>query len=240
MTKAFAIKSCSDIAEIMLPVISPHGMTVFNYYKIYFDGRMIRLSTDKAWTEQFFKKNYMHTMSAPDAYLIKPRNHYIWLTEDCPEMLLDAAVNFNTSNGISIAVKTEDYIEYFCFATSTENTRIINTFYLDNLDKLYQYGLEFKEKSKNLIDQMEKNPLQLVNQHKPGNPNSSSIKLSRRQSECAQLLLLGKKTKEIGTALQLSPRTIEYYIENLKIKLQCQNKTELLLRLLPLQHLIRR
>jgi len=55
--------------------------------------------------------------------------------------------------------------------------------------------------------------------------------LSRRQLECAHLLMTGMTQKEIATHLKLSQRTVESYIENIRTKLQCRNKTELILKL---------
>ena len=238
MKNHLAITSCQEMSEIMLPKLTQHGMTVFNYYKIYFDGRVIRLSSDQAWTEHYFDKNYMNTMTVPKSYLMKPLNYYVWLAEDCPEMLLDAALNFNTSNGITIAEKHPEYIEYFCFAATLENTGIINRFYLNNLDVLHNYGLDFKERASRLLKKAETNLLQLTNIdvcHADCRPDENLhralIKLTKRQSECARLLLQGRKYKEIARELNLSTRTIESYIDILKDKLQCQNKTELVLKL---------
>ena len=55
--------------------------------------------------------------------------------------------------------------------------------------------------------------------------------LSKRQLSCAKLLLAGMTQKEIAFHLGLSPRTIETYIENIKLKLHCRNKAALILRL---------
>ncbi len=60
---------------------------------------------------------------------------------------------------------------------------------------------------------------------------TNNIYLSKRQIECAKLLLQGMKVKQIAAYLNLSPRTIETYLDNIKIKLNCQNRTELIIKL---------
>jgi DNA-binding CsgD family transcriptional regulator len=52
--------------------------------------------------------------------------------------------------------------------------------------------------------------------------------LSKRELECLFLQLRGKTVKQIAEILDLSKRTVESYIDNLKAKLGCQNKAELL------------
>lgn len=55
--------------------------------------------------------------------------------------------------------------------------------------------------------------------------------LSAREKQCAHYLLNGMTAKEIGLKLGLSFRTIEAYIENMKMKLRCRNKIELVILL---------
>ncbi|HFR4758042.1 TPA: LuxR family transcriptional regulator, partial [Legionella pneumophila] len=145
MENHLALTTCEDIKNIMQPLLIKHGMTVFNYYRIYFDSTVIRLSTDQKWTEHYFKMNYLETLTIPESYLKKTLNYYLWLTDDCPLMLQDAAINFDMANGISIAKINHDSIEYFCFASTRDNTSIVNNFYLNNLDVLEQYSLYFKD-----------------------------------------------------------------------------------------------
>lgn len=52
-------------------------------------------------------------------------------------------------------------------------------------------------------------------------------KLSKRERQCLHFLLQGKTIKEIAAYLSLSPRTVEYYFNNIKDKLDCWNKGEL-------------
>lgn len=54
------------------------------------------------------------------------------------------------------------------------------------------------------------------------------IKLTRRETECLYYLSQGKSMKEIGRTLDLSPKTIEFYLRNIKDKSGYPTRSELL------------
>jgi DNA-binding CsgD family transcriptional regulator len=56
----------------------------------------------------------------------------------------------------------------------------------------------------------------------------SHPKLSNREIDCLKLYLMGKSSSEIAEDLELTKRTIEFYIENIKNKLSCYKKSELI------------
>ena len=63
-------------------------------------------------------------------------------------------------------------------------------------------------------------------------PNSPLIdlphlSLTPREKECLSLQLHGKTAKETAKLLFISPRTVEYHFENIKNKLNCNNKKEI-------------
>jgi DNA-binding CsgD family transcriptional regulator len=68
------------------------------------------------------------------------------------------------------------------------------------------------------------NPLQVYSIGK----DFADIKLTSRQSECLFFLLRGKVAKEIARILGISYRTVEEHIEQLKLKFNCHNKSELM------------
>src|SRR3990167_10452859 len=50
------------------------------------------------------------------------------------------------------------------------------------------------------------------------------VYLTRRELDISILLVQGKRCKEIGRDLLLSPRSIEYYILNMRLKFNCSKK----------------
>ena len=54
-----------------------------------------------------------------------------------------------------------------------------------------------------------------------------SVYFTKREAECMVLLLKGKTINGVAAELTLSPRTVEYYIKNMKSKVGCRTKFEL-------------
>jgi len=55
-----------------------------------------------------------------------------------------------------------------------------------------------------------------------------NFNLSKRETQCLTLILKGKSMREIAGILHISRRTVETYIENIKDKLGCHTKSELI------------
>lgn len=60
------------------------------------------------------------------------------------------------------------------------------------------------------------------------NSHENTYKLSTQQLECLFWLAKGMTLKKIAFSMKLSHRTIESYIENIKLKLNCNSKTDLI------------
>lgn len=57
-------------------------------------------------------------------------------------------------------------------------------------------------------------------------------KLSKRECECIRYMMRGMTTKQIASVICLSPRTVEGYIANVKNKLDCKNRYEIISKVL--------
>ncbi len=52
--------------------------------------------------------------------------------------------------------------------------------------------------------------------------------ITHREAECAYLMLHGYTNTEVAHRLNLSPRTVEYYLKNMRDRLCCYSKIHLL------------
>jgi DNA-binding CsgD family transcriptional regulator len=53
------------------------------------------------------------------------------------------------------------------------------------------------------------------------------IYLTQREAECSYWVIRGLTNKQVADQMQLSPRTIEYYLRNIRCKLNCYSKIHL-------------
>lgn len=59
-----------------------------------------------------------------------------------------------------------------------------------------------------------------------------TVYLTRRESQCCLLLLYGLTMRDIAQELELSARTVEYYLNNIKRKMGCYYRDQLVKKLL--------
>jgi len=236
--------TCKDVIQISKP-LKELGIIYFDYTRSDNDGGRIWLTNHASSTERYLTKKYYlcgNVEGLPSKY--KPQ---IVFLDTLPKQYIydDVIRSHDIDHAMQIINPQENSCEFFGFATKKGNTGIINT-YLTKLDMLKKFCAHFVELAQPLIKLVEKNKiilpfhsdsLDFLDKDDSGNElnyDSSSIcknLLPKRQLECARLLIAGKKIREIAVCLNLSPRTVEHYLNHLKKKLDCRNKTELIIKL---------
>jgi len=83
-----------------------------------------------------------------------------------------------------------------------------------------------------LMNQLDKKhqPSEAVAKDYQLDENANPLDLSKRELECLFLMLRGRTAQQTANVLQLSRRTVESYLDNMKNKFGCLNKSELLVK----------
>lgn len=58
--------------------------------------------------------------------------------------------------------------------------------------------------------------------------NQQIVPLTEREKDCLHYLTEGKSSKQTAALMHVSPRTVEFHLNNIKLKAQCRTKLELL------------
>jgi|GEM_PF-1117427 len=157
--------------------------------------------------------------------------------------------------GISTYKSEDDYsIENYAFCTR-EVTDPSLELYLNNYQLLDRFIRYFKDKSQDMIDTSDKRKLAYYNHdfdlHNRSYQQKTEMKVRKflemtrcrytsistkkgnviptiRELECINYMLKGYSMKQVANILDLSPRTVEAYIQNIKQKTGCTSKSDLL------------
>ncbi len=240
-TNHITLTSSVDIKEIAKP-LKQLGIIHFSYMRSYNDGHRLYLGNNADFYDIYLTgKHYLsgNTECRPELY---KEQAALWSTLPNQKIIDNCARSMGIDHGIFLFQPQAEYCENFSFATNAGNDRIINT-YLSKMDVLISFKDYFREKATSIINQAEKQKIilpfndkldiskSLINADNRNLFLSNKVSLSKRQLECCHLLMQGKTTKEMASALGLSIRTVEDYLNHIKAKLGCRNKTELIIKL---------
>ncbi len=257
----FANSTClnceAEMVEICGYLSEYFGIKYFGYIECYADGTHICLTTDNEWIEIFYRELYQHAAfhKTIDAYT---PGILLWSAIENQTTFTAFNEHSKCDHGITLIDKHKNSCEFFTFATHTGNTKIIN-FYLNNLDILWRHAFYFKDRGATLISkaQADRNILpkciidpkdtiitELESINDPLfdtsiNPikryyvtiDDISTYLTPSEAKCCYYLLHRYTNKQIANILQISDRTVEAHIKNVKAKFACTSITTLVRKL---------
>ncbi len=226
------------------------GITYFAIQKVSVEGNWNIISSNPAWIE-YSAGNQLFLY---DPSLINP-NHYksgIFFVnahehDDFRNIFCKHSEGiWDLGNALAIIEKNETECEFTFLSTAVKNKKIINT-YLTKLNLLRQFKDYFKKENTSMFQQIEEYNVDLkrINKSFFNTDNIIDIAtdsddandlcnnflfniLSIREKECVRYFLQGKTAKETAYSLGLSYRTIEEYFTNIKKKLGCKSKRNIL------------
>lgn len=251
----YSLEMTENISSISNFFIQPLGLTTFGYKRVYQNGQYLFLSTNEDWLKYHYQNVKDHGKFFQEAMdTAHLNNSYKVLWPLVPgDHFLEALNHFGMWHGINFYKWKGDYLELWTFSTSPDRGSI-SQIYLNTLpyfeDFIHYFNLKADEiinvNQKEKLAQLEHklvvpslqdapsfNPLsQIISQIKIDkcvvNSPNGIVTLTKRESECLKLLGTGKSAKEVAAILDLSSRTVECYVNQVKEKTGCYSKSKLL------------
>lgn len=242
--------SVSDIQQIAC-CLNEIAISYFTFDRTYKDGSHIRLTNAGKWIESYYRKKlYDAAIFEKDPKLFS--SGYVFWSWLKREPIYSAAGEHNIDHGLTITQPHELYCDFFHFGTTRDNF-ISPEVLAARLPQLYRFIAYFKERAQRLIAQAEATRFILpikslthINLHDLQIQDDAldvlakteitrlylgdefdNAYLTRKEIEVLSMLKKGSKTVDIINQFNLSERTVETHIKNIKAKFKCHTLFEL-------------
>jgi DNA-binding CsgD family transcriptional regulator len=246
LVRKYTINHERTIKRICAP-LQDLNISDLGYVIIKTDGSFCNLSTFPAFLEYFYAEEMYTTQpyfSHPD--LFQSGYTLVQVTSN-PSFQKACESRYDLNHCLCKIQKHRDYMEMFFIHPPTNCSKNCLK-YLKNIYLLDKFASYFRQEAKTLITNAlhegynisktrgrafhEAAPgLKLLNNDCKTQQFLKKISpLTAREHQCLDLYKQGRSAQATAAILDLSQRTVEHYFDNIKAKLGCQSKMELLER----------
>ena len=254
LENSFVLNSSLEVSKICLPLYRNLQIPSFSYSRLFNSGERLYLNDNPEWIREYDSKLYQFGdyNLYPNFYRT---GYHLWSEFGPKKIKTLSKEKFDISEGITIILKADEYSEIFIFCCDRRiknpTSHLINL-----LPFLQRFSIYFKESAKHLIREASNKDKKILrcrqfNSNVDGSnttnkaPDCSEfikntklqklyllvdgqeVHLTKKELQCARMLLKGNTSKQISTLLGVSPRTAESHINNMKIKFNCVSKNQL-------------
>lgn len=222
----------SNLAELFAKACQPFfedlNFKEVSYIRVYHDNSMVVLTTADLWINNWLKifnkydltlfreKIKQAAISISDIYCA-----WQYVKQDA---LLEFNHHYAMDQGFDIYRRKKDYVELWSFIGQTYQP-MFHDFCINNISMLKELAnlcvSSLSEQEGLFLTERAFIPLNIAS-------DFDKKFLTYREIECARLIIMGRTAKEIARDLNISPKTVEVYINNIKRKTGCHYKHELI------------
>ncbi|HEY5260212.1 MAG TPA: LuxR C-terminal-related transcriptional regulator [Rhabdochlamydiaceae bacterium] len=257
IVQKYIVKHSDRIKKTTKPLVDHFGIAYFTYHRIDNEGKYTVLVDRPEWAERYVSSKiylvdpYLRHPSVFESGISLWENHG---SEEYRETVMKEAKEIlDLDTSVTLIQKHNGCVEFFGFAGKKEDCAL-ESLYLNHRHLLKSFIGHFKREMRPVLTQMEDEAGSLIDlkgldffRQEPmcaDLPSETLLayykdlgmkwelaqieKLTPRERQCLKLLTEDKSAKETAALLGLSPRTIESYFENIKNKLSCTYKHEVL------------
>lgn len=237
-----------ELNNLLKPVFDHFGFTHFAHTR-YFDGdRYFMVCADPDLAHGFFRNALdVHMFFQKFPLPMHSKLTVIWDLQKDNDLLEHLRQN-GYYHGVTVFYRDERGIQGWNFATSAENSEI-NQLYVGNIDHISDAVGYIQHAAKSLFERVPEDALSVYQDNlsldigKTFSPiegpdlikpkkymfevNGRPVQLTPVEFGCLKSLSEGLTLKVIAHERELSPRSVESYIENIKQKFQMSSKVQL-------------
>lgn len=251
-----SLQFASDVISLCEPLFRNSIVSFLNYCRFLPNGHVYCLTNHPEWLKYHFSQEYRLIEPINEDYLQMKKFHCLLEPSDISFDIADRFNMHVPIDFIECTEEYVDLF-CFAFPTSKKENECIN-YYMNSLDIFEKFKLYFMEKAGKMISQLEEKKIllpshmrgisstiventetniasqrnniikQLSTTKKTFVINRKKIALTKREIECLQFIGRGRSAKEISKNLDISHRTVESHICNIKYKLDCHTKSNLI------------
>lgn len=236
-----------SVTDMVYPFVNELNIKFFSQVRVWHSGIFQTLMNESSLPRFYLEQNYPIRFSLGKNILL---NSGCYLLHHLPKIYSHLELNFtrekfNLDHFVYVVDTNAQWDDLFILATTPENSVFVNLVF-NNMDFIKQVLNTYKYKAKKLLEKSPK--IQFSNESFVKNDshsryklstdqlnlqkilvpvNGSEIAISKQEYRCLSHLLQNHTIKKTAQIMDLSPRTVERYISNLKHKLHCQNNSEL-------------
>lgn len=222
-----------DIKEICEPHFKRLGLDHLNYIHKDNHGNVTYLCSNQKWLDHYIKKSYPQIGAFEKNIELSQDKYILWTGLDKNDpILIDSKEMLDIEYGITIIKPEEDGFGFYNLGTKSSDPSIINR-YVNNLNEYENFIQDFQDKAqkqfcsaKNLKLHIN-SELAAVDELKKTGYQFGRLYLTDREYECVNYLIRGKTAEEMAIILNISKRTVETHVKNIKRKMNCYNQFRL-------------
>lgn len=244
-----------QIQDFCRPLNTYFGIPLVVYFKAFQkDGSYILLSNDNDIVQKYCSTINQEVLYATDCLDLKSKYQHILWPDDSDNQGSRIYLDKSYWHGFTIIHNSGEEFECFCFLSNKDNPTI-NEFFIKHYNILekftdhfkdsfndtilikslyyktqYKYGCDFHLPEKKLINSSDINDFSRTTGIDKGvlNIDGKFICLTDREKECLKLINEGLSLKGVSNRLLLSPKTIEFHLNNVKDKTGFLHKQDLI------------
>lgn len=254
LTTFYRTSHADKVRRICKPLDTHFGLDVFAYSHTSHEGGYYQISNVPResllpWENGTYKDNFFlkdPSVYEPGAYLL----------DAIVEPKYSCVLSFMSKKGVNLHLrivrKDETGCHQFLFGSKRPGLPF-NALFFDEINVFYSFCDYFLKESSSILKRCESftfslpelmgnnftdkhryNPVNVARSLRDSflseiNPDYARIlQLTKQEKKCLAELLKGKTSTSIGESLYLSSRTVESYINNIKLKTDCFSKEELI------------